>query len=389
MAACLYAASRKCGNMKTTITRLLKILALLLPVALFVLFMQSYVFCDLDQSTERIRRFYEEEKNSLDVVFLGAGDVSTAFAPGLAYEKFGFTSYLYTVDANPASLYKYQLKEVLSTQNPQAIFVELNGFLYDDSYQTEDARLQTFAENIPFSLNKLEVIHQYDAKDKLSILFPFLRYHGDWVKGNRLIEMYNWKTVKAKGPSMWKGITCCTKVTPMDPAVLSGPNPSIPEKNVLANAYLIDFLEFCREEELSNIIFVRFPHRNYASFYNAVAHTEQILADYGYPLLNLEEKHEEIGLDFNRDFYDDEHTNIYGMEKMTMYLGAYLVNEVLGEPKQQSDENAARWAQWAKDYHIYHDYNYAMIERNYEAWPGEEPYEMMLIEAWLEESGTA
>ena len=82
--------------MKTTITRTLKILALLIPVALLISFLQSYVFCNLDQSTERVRRFYLEEENSLDVVFMGAGDVSTGFAPPLAYEEYGFTSYLYT-----------------------------------------------------------------------------------------------------------------------------------------------------------------------------------------------------------------------------------------------------------------------------------------------------
>ena len=372
--------------MKTVITRLLKILALIVPVALFVCFVQSYVFCYMDQTTERTRRFYEEEKNSLDVVFLGAGDVSTGFAPGLAYEQFGFTSYLYTFDANPGTLYKYQLKEVLSTQQPQAILVELNGFLYEDSYQREDSRLRNFVENIPFSMNKLEAVSHYDTDDKLGFLIPFIKYHGDWTKGNRLTEMYHWKAVTAKGPSLWKGITSCTKISPFDEAVLQGPNPSVPAENVIATESLLDFLEYCKKGNLSNIIFVRYPHRNYASFSDAVSYVEQVLASYGYPLLNLENRIAEIGLDFETDFFDDEHTNIYGQEKITAYLGNYLVTEVLGEPMAQSEANAKHWADCAAAYKVYRDYNYAMIERNFEAWPGEEPYEMMLIENWLQES---
>ena len=372
--------------MKLTITRLLKILALVIPVALFISFMQSYVFCYMDQTTERVRRFYEEEKNSLDVVFMGAGDVSTGFAPGLAYEQYGFTSYLYTFDANPATLYKYQLKEVLSTQRPQAIIVELNGFLYDNGYQNEDSRLRNFVESIPFSLNKLETIRHFDTDHKLGFLVPFIKYHGDWTKGNRLIEMYKWKTAAAAGPSKWKGITSCTKIAPFDPFILEGPNPSIPEDNTIANDCLIDFLEYCKKENLTNVIFVRFPHRNYASFSDAVSHAEGVLAAYGYPLLNLEDWVEEIGLDFDRDFFDDEHTNIYGQEKITAYLGAYIAGEILDEPMEQTEENAKHWAECAAAYQIYHDYNYAMIERNYEAWPGEEPYEMMLIQNWMEES---
>lgn len=372
--------------MKQTITRLLKILALIIPVALFVSFMQSYVFCYLDQTTERVRRFYQEEEHSLDVVFMGAGDVSTGFAPGLAYEQFGFTSYLYTLDANPATLYKSQLKEVLSTQQPQAILVELNGFLYEDSYQREDVRLRNYVEHIPFSLNKLDTIYHYDTTGKLCHLVPFLRYHGDWTKGNRLREMYQWKAVTAKGPAKWKGITSCTKIAPFDPAILQGPNPSVPEENIIARENLIDFLEYCKKENLSNIIFVRFPHRNHASFSDAVSYVEAILATYGYPLLNLEEQVHEIGLDFDTDFFDDEHTNIFGQEKLTAYLGGYLVSEVLEAPIRQTEANKKHWDECAAAYKVYHDYNYAMIEKGFEAWPGEDPYEMMLIENWLKES---
>ena len=81
--------------------------------------MQKYMFCYTDQSSERVRRFYQEEKNSLDVVFLGASEVFTGFSPALAYEEHGFTSYMYAIDANPGALYKYQLKEVMKHQQPK------------------------------------------------------------------------------------------------------------------------------------------------------------------------------------------------------------------------------------------------------------------------------
>ena len=372
--------------MKTITTRLLKIIALIIPIALFVSFMQSYIFCYLDQSTERIRRFYLEEENSLDVVFMGASEVPTAFAPGLAYEEFGFTSYMYTIDANPGSLYKYQLKEILSTQNPQAIVVEINGFLYGDDYQADETRLRIFAENIPFSMNKLQAVFDFDPVDKLSYLFPFTKYHGDWIKGKGLTETYNWKTKMAQGPSMWKGITTCTLVAPLDPAVLQATAPADSDKIIIAMDCLIDFLEFCKEENISNIIFARLAHRNSASHANSVAQVEQVLAEYGYPLLNLEEKIDEIGLDFHRDFYNDEHLNIYGMEKSTAYLGSYLANEVLGAPVAQSQKNAAHWDECTDAYEVFRAYAYDRTEKGIEAWPGEEPYEVAQIQAWLEEN---
>ena len=369
--------------MKTTITRLLKILALIVPIALFVFFMQANVFCHMDQSTERIRRFYFEEENSLDVVLLGASDVPTAFAPGLAYEQYGFTSYLYTMDANPGSLYKYQLKEILSRQNPQAILVEVNGFLYGDDYQTDEARLRIFTENIPFNANRVETVLHFDTEDKTSILLPFIKYHGDWIKGNRLVETYQWKTGKANGPSMLKGITTCTLVAPFDPSTVEVPDP---EKIVIAEDALVDFLEFCKEEEINNIIFTRFAHRNSASHSAAVAKVAQVLENYGYSLLNLEEKIEEIGLDFDKDFYNDEHLNIYGMEKTTTYIGSFLADHILGAPIEQTAENTKHWEECVDAYQVYRAYAYDRTEKGIETWPGEEPYEMSLIENWLNQS---
>ena len=67
-------------------------------------------------------------------------------------------------------------------------------------------------------------------------------------------------------------------------------------------------------------------------------------------------------------------------------VGDYLVNEVLDEPIRQTEENAKHWDDCVRAYKVYREYNYAMIERGYEAWPGEEPYEMALIERWMTES---
>ena len=372
--------------MKTLITRLLKILALVIAVSLFLFFVQNYAFGYVDQNTERLRRFYLEEEDSLDVVFMGASDINTAFAPALAYEKYGFTSYLYAFDANPGSLYKYQLKEILSKQNPQAIVIEINGFLYPGSYQSNEARLRLFVENIPFSLNKLEAVYHYDVTDKLSYLFPLIKYHGDWIKGNKLAELYRWRTAEGSKPALLKGISACTLTRPVDPSVWKEADPSDANANAIAEQQLIDFLEYCKKEDLTNIIFTRFPHRNHIEHTYKVARVEEILADYGYPLFNMEGRLDEIGLDLNADFYDDEHVNIYGQEKMTDYLGNYLATEVLAAPIRQSEQNKQHWADCVDAYKPFNAYAKYMTEAGIERWAAEEPYELSFYYEWLNPS---
>lgn len=370
--------------MKTTIIRLLKILALLAAVLLFLSFMQNYVFAYIDQNSERVHSFYLEEENSLDVVFMGASDVNTAFAPGLAYEKFGFTSYLYAFDANPGSLYKYQLKEILSKQNPQAIVIEINGFLYPGDYQASEARLRLFVENIPFSLNKLDAVYHYDVEDKVSYLFPLIKYHGDWIKGNKLADAYRWRTTDGSKPALWKGVTACTLTRPVEPSVAQIRTPTDPALNAIAEEQLIDFLEFCKKENLTNLVFTRFPHRNYVGHIAKVSRVEELLNQYGYSLWNMEGKLDEIGLDINADFYDDEHVNIYGQEKMTEYIGSYLTTEWIDTPVAQSEKNAAHWKDCIEAYKSFHAYACYMTEAGIERWAAEEPYELSFYHEWLE-----
>ena len=370
--------------MKTTIIRLLKTLALLAAVLLFLSFMQNYVFAYIDQNSERVHSFYLEEDNSLDVVFMGASDVNTAFAPGLAYEKFGFTSYLYAFDANPGSLYKYQLKEILSKQNPQAIVIEINGFLYPGDYQASEARLRLFVENIPFSLNKLDAVYHYDVEDKVSYLFPLIKYHGDWIKGNKLADVYRWRTTDGSKPALWKGVTACTLTRPVEPSVAQIRTPTDPALNAIAEEQLIDFLEFCKKENLTNLVFTRFPHRNYVGHIAKVSRVEELLNQYGYSLWNMEGKLDEIGLDINADFYDDEHVNIYGQEKMTEYIGSYLTTEWIDTPVAQSEKNAAHWKDCIEAYKSFHAYACYMTEAGIERWAAEEPYELSFYHEWLE-----
>ncbi len=361
-------------------------MALVLPVVLFVLLSQQYLFYYTDHNAERIRRFYQEEENSLDVVFLGASDVFSGFSPALAYEECGFTSYMYAIDANPGALYKYQLKEVLSTQKPQKIFVEINGFLYDQP--VEEERLRIFTENIPFSLNELEAILRFKEEDKLGTLFPFIIYHGDWEKGRGLLDQLEWKLAVSRSPSLLKGIITCTTVdkTPPEEIELSEEQKQAMK---MAEASLEEFLSFCREENLENIVFLRLPHKNADKQKSLVDQIENRVREYGYPFLNLEEHKTDMGLDVLQDYYNSEHLNIYGQSKLTTYLGDLIVNEYGVVPVVQSEKNRLHWETCAAYYHDFYAYAHGLITQNTELWPCEDNLTFEAFLDWVEQNKAA
>ena len=143
---------------KLYITRAIKITALLLIVVLFSLVLQSYVLVHYDGNRMRLDGYYLEEKNSLDVVFIGASDIYASFAPGLAYEKFGFTSYSYATASSTAGAAKTMLKEVLRTQNPQKIVIEVNAFLYGFDNDSKISSVRNYIDNVPLNENKIEYL---------------------------------------------------------------------------------------------------------------------------------------------------------------------------------------------------------------------------------------
>ena len=63
-------------NSKTTWIRIVKIAAVLLPAVLMILFMPVNDFGD----APRIRDFYLEEPNSLDVVVMGSSEDYTGYS---------------------------------------------------------------------------------------------------------------------------------------------------------------------------------------------------------------------------------------------------------------------------------------------------------------------
>ncbi|MBQ5591082.1 MAG: hypothetical protein IIU65_05320, partial [Clostridia bacterium] len=73
------------------------------------------------------------------------------------------------------------------------------------------------------------------------------------------------------------------------------------------------------------VLFVSTPHstnKARVAYENALG---KILEENGFNYLNCNKLYGKIGLNFKRDYYDTNHTNVSGMVKVTNYIGKYLV----------------------------------------------------------------
>ncbi len=350
--------------MRRNLLRAVRLLCLLLVLAISIGLLQENVFYHADHNRERIKGFYLEDNQSLDVVYLGASEVYSDIAPGYAYARDGITGYLFATQANTILNYKSQLKNILSRQKPALVVIELNGALYDEEDLTKEANLRNYSDNVPLDFTKIEWVAENVKENQPEYLFPFIKYHSMWSDpetDNETDEKYR-KTIsddKGRGYNYLKGILNWT-------VSFKSPLPSM--NNTLATAdgkkpleeiaekSLRDLLEYCRSEGLDNVVFTRFPHivteRTYSRFErnNTVA---DIVAEYGYDYLNFERDFAQTGLDESTDFYNFDHLNVYGQKKFTAYLTDYLKEHYGLSSHTLSEAQKDEWDACADYYDAY------------------------------------
>lgn len=337
----------------TFISKTLKLIALLVPLVFLVNFAQENLFYYEDHNSRRIERFYEEEKNSIDVVLMGASEVTNDYSPGYAYEAFGFTSYMYTIDFNRGTAYLPQLKEVLKYQDPQVILVEVFGFMVPNTWDAhDDARFRLFVENIPYSWNRVEATLKQPFEDKISYLVPLVKYHGELgTAQERLMQLNDpeFEYPELKGmvskPTIYQG-----EGEPGEPF-----NPEVFDLHPEMEKALIEFLEFCEKEKLDNIVFTNFPRiladESNNSYTFILEKIKKILNQYGHELLDLTD--EAVGLDRSWHYGDAHHLNIYGQMAVTDYLGNLMLEEYGVVPVEQSPESQQKWEKCVEDTRIH------------------------------------
>lgn len=330
---------------------------------MFIGVTQKYWFVFFSDVKVRTDGFYLEDDNSLDVVFIGSSELYNDFSPSLAYGEYGFTSYTLGLPQSSAALWKAQLKEVLRHQTPQLIVVEINAALFhDDALLYSDATLRHFLDNTPFSRNKIEAINSLPLQDNIfSYYFPFIKYHGSPDIGSSWLSAKTELQMEHRGYSLLKGIYTNPKSVDTSQTLFNVRNDTktvdlLPESERL----LRDFLEYCNEEGIDNIVFTRFPHRisseEKVERYHRCNRAGEIIQEYGYPFINFDGLNEELGLSVDHDYYDSDHLNIAGQQKFTRFFSEYLITHYNLTGHELTKEQKDSWAA---------SYEYTLLFYNY------------------------
>lgn len=288
----------------------------------FVIFVNvSYLFRPMDATFRRARvtGFYGEEDETLDVVTIGSSAVYRYFNNPYLWKTFGITSYNFATPQQPITIFENVIDEAEKTQSPKLFIVETRGFNQEEGYPYDESRLKVVTDNMKYSVNRIKTINKHiDGWDnRLAAYFDIISYHDTWEQLDE--ESVEFMDNEQKHPL--KGWSINTKVKAQkEPRVPTTETLPISEE---AEQILRELLTKCKEENIP-VLFVSTPYRMKIGEQERNNTIAGIVAEYGFEFLDCNLYNEQIGLNYQTDFYNRLHTNVIGAEKVTHFIGDYI-----------------------------------------------------------------
>lgn len=284
--------------------------------------------------TAKVKGFYVEEENTLDVIFIGSSQMYADMAPGVLFHEYGITSYDFCANEQPLWISYYYIKEALKRQDPKVIVLDVFT-VYGDDYE-EEGVTHINLDDLPMSVNKIMAIKDsVPAGMRYAYYFPLAKYHNTWTdfyEGKAQLAFYDEKD-PYKGYSPFVFAAEYGESAP-DEVVNQTETEPLPER---AEYWLREIISLCEEESVP-LVLIKTPNGNAQrqKLYNSV---ELLAKETGTPFLNMN-----VLLD------GQAHVNVLQAERISLLMGEYLTAHYEFEDKR----NDPGYAQWAADSELFY-----------------------------------
>lgn len=296
-------------------------------ISLFVyLFVHiSYLFRPTPVDRENVAGYYAEDKNSLDMVYIGGSSTFVYWAPMEAWENYGIASYDFGYNTMPADTFKSTVEEALKTQDPSLLVLDLRGFQNRPEHLFE-VPIRNYTDSIKYSLNRERLIDKVVTddlditadKNKMNYHLDIAKYHTRWKELNE----NSWKLRNNINYNPNKGFYFVPKKLPLfkiNNEIIKTTKPVIKK----ADEAFTELLEYCKDLN-KQVLFVVNPYVELPEHREMYNYLRNRIYEYGFDYINTNEYIEEMNIDYNNDLYNEDHVNIYGAEKFTDFLAKYI-----------------------------------------------------------------
>jgi hypothetical protein len=282
-------------------------------------------------TTSTYKGFYQIQKKSTDVLFLGSSHTASAFNPQVLNENYGISSYNLGCENQNVLVSYYWCKEALKYQSPKVVVLDtymLFEYKSDEALNTDESSTRMAIDVMRWSsvkFNAIMDICNYDKKQSFySYLFTNIRFHTRWASLSKQDFLY--KQMENDFYLMgYEPLENKSNNTSYSPIVEYGTDDvkMVP----LMKNYLDKIVDLCNDNNIK-LILVKTPAMQWSpEEHNSVSKyaVERGICFYDF---NDSQIYDESGFIFSEDMNDDGHSNIVGANKISMYISGFLKSDI-------------------------------------------------------------
>ena len=298
------------------------------------------VFSILWLPKNNISYFYDEPKNSIDVIYLGGSNAHHHFNNLLAYHLYGFTTYFLSSGIQQFTLTKSLIKESRKYQNPKLYVIDIARLTDNFEIDYKEQWGRCVVDSLKNSKTRIMAINEMlgnakiDKSEYINYYFSFFKYHNSWK--NISIQNFFNNTNEFKS---YYSYDYAYEINPQEKFVWKDDIEALQPEN---EKVLRDLIEYIKNNNL-NVLFVIPKSTFWSPNYERLNYATQIIKQYGLDIINFN-KIDNIEFNYATDFYDKIHLNIYGATKYTLYFSKYL-KEKYNLSNHKNDEIYSSWNQ--------------------------------------------
>lgn len=280
-------------------------------------------------------QMYEQKKDSVDVLVLGSSQLVYGISSMRLLEEYGISAFSCATGEQPVLCAYFYLKEMEKKQDIKTVIYDMS-MLYEEE---QEARFRKTLDSSPISINKLQTILEHRksgiAESTWTYVFPIMKYHSRWDELTK--KDYDYKGLNTE---VFKGNIMSPEVAhkvSYDKVIVD--NDEIDDSIQMDEAevkYFREMVQYCEDQGI-DLVLIKTPKLTWNK--TCMLGAQALADEYGleYMDFNREELLTASGIDVATDFWNGDHLNIRGAEKLTDYLADYLLEHYEFEDGRKTD----------------------------------------------------
>lgn len=367
--------------MKTKILKAIKsivgsVLFLTILAGSILFFMPLFRYDEDHISSGNMAMFYAQDKDTIDIAFVGSSALYRFISPTEMYKNYGVTSMNFATANMNIYAMPGVIEELVKYQHPKVIVIEIRNYINNADREmhggeysekeiaVKESMFNRLINNMPVSLTRAKIIKdtvpEMLGQDTLEWNFEYLKTHTNWKNTSPADIKYFFSRYVLKQVQDYNG--------EYYGADYKG---TVARNGVFYNEDR-DFSDFDKVSEISgkwldklqktidaakscgtNVMFLTTPYPTNETKVSYENFVEQYMKSQDVHYLNCNKRYDEIGIDFASDFYDDEHANTKGVVKVTNYLAKHIIDYYKLEKTKLTKEQQKEWQEasdkWVKE----------------------------------------